>query len=83
LLEALGLAELIAPNLEQYESMALNLAIEPDRLSEVREKLKRNRLSYPLFDTQRYRRHIESAYTTMWSRWQEGVAPITFAVDPS
>jgi len=81
LLEAIGLAELIADNLEDYESMALKLAMEPVRLREVREKLKQNRLNYPLFDTQRYRRHIESAYMTMWKHWQEDAAPRSFVVD--
>jgi predicted O-linked N-acetylglucosamine transferase (SPINDLY family) len=74
---------LIATNLEEYELMALNLATQPHRLAEVRKKLQHNRLSTPLFDTQRYRRHIEIAYSTMWKRWQAGDAPRGFAVDPN
>jgi protein O-GlcNAc transferase len=82
LLDAIGLPELITTNLEDYESLVTALAIDPVRLGEIREKLRQNRLSTPLFDTQRYRRHIESAYTTMWERWQEGTAAQSFAVDP-
>ena len=83
LLQAIGLPELKAISLAEYEFLALSLAIDPVRLGEVREKLRQNRLSTPLFDTQRYRRHIESAYTTMWRRWQEGGSPRSFAVDPN
>jgi protein O-GlcNAc transferase len=83
LLYAIGLPELIATNLEEYELMALNLATDPHRLAEARKKLQHNRLSTPLFDTQRYRRHIEAAYSTMWKRWQAGDAPRGFAVDPN
>jgi hypothetical protein len=35
-----------------------------------------------LFDTGRFRRHIESAYVTMWTRYQRGELPETFTVQP-
>jgi predicted O-linked N-acetylglucosamine transferase (SPINDLY family) len=38
--------------------------------------------SYPLFDTARFARHIETAYETMWERWKRGEAPAGFSVDP-
>lgn len=31
--------------------------------------------------TQRFTRHIEAAYTTMWQRYQNGEPPRTFAVE--
>ena len=34
-----------------------------------------NRLSYPLFDTSRFARHIESAFDAMFERWQCGEQP--------
>lgn len=81
LLAAVGLSELIAVSLEDYEALALKLALEPSRLREVREKLIRNRLSCPLFDTERYRRDIESAYVTMWQNWQHGRPARSFQVE--
>ena len=36
----------------------------------------------PLFDTERFTRHIEAAYTTMWERSQRGEPPQSFAVAP-
>ena len=82
LLHAIGLPELVAYSLEQYEALALRLATEPPLLGGLREKLRQNRLTYPLFDTDRFRRHIEAAYTTMWQRHQRGEAPRAFAVEP-
>lgn len=43
-----------------------------DAISALQEKLAANRLTAPLFDTDRFRRHIEGAYTTMWEIWQRG-----------
>ena len=36
--------------------------------------------SAPLFDPDRFRRHLELAYETMWMRWRRGEPPETFAV---
>jgi protein O-GlcNAc transferase len=45
-------------------------------------RLARNLDTCPLYDTDRFRRHIEAAYTTMWEIWQRGEAPRAFAVEP-
>ena len=82
LLRAVGLAELITDNLADYEALALRLARDRRMLARVRARLDRNRQSYPLFDTDRFRRHIESAYQTMWERCQRGEPPGDFAVTP-
>ncbi|MGH8634835.1 MAG: tetratricopeptide repeat protein [Burkholderiales bacterium] len=82
LLNAIGLPELVTHSLEEYESHALALATNPQRLAGIRSKLARNRNTYPLFDTDRFRRHIEAAYTTMWGRSQRGEPPESFAVVP-
>ena len=81
-LEAVGLPELVTNNLEEYESLALRLAREPLALQKLREKLARNRRECAFFDSNRYRRHIESAYTTMWQLWQEAQNPRSFSVEP-
>jgi hypothetical protein len=48
----------------------------------LRQKLERQRTTYPLFDTARLCRHIEAAYATMWETWRQGGAPRPFAVAP-
>jgi protein O-GlcNAc transferase len=60
--------------------LALKLAREPSPLASIKAKLARNRSTYPLFNTARFTRHIEAAYTTMWQRHQSGAAPQAFAV---
>jgi protein O-GlcNAc transferase len=81
LLEAVGLPDLVTGNLDDYEDLALRLATESHLLAGFRERLKKNRLSFPLFDSHRYRRHIEAAYETMWDLWRRGENPRSFAVD--
>src|SRR5262249_40550881 len=81
-LRAAGLAELVTADLMEYEAMALRLAMDPARLDAVRAKLAANRNRCALFDTERFRRHIEKAYTTMWQRAQRGEPPDGFAVSP-
>jgi protein O-GlcNAc transferase len=82
LLQAIGLPDLVTHNLDAYEALALRLATDPSLLRGFKERLKQNRLVHPLFDSDRYRRHIESAYETMWGLWQRGESPRSFAVDP-
>jgi predicted O-linked N-acetylglucosamine transferase (SPINDLY family) len=51
-------------------------------LAAVRQKLADNRLSTALFDTDRFRRHIEFAYTGMWKIAERGESPRGFSVEP-
>jgi predicted O-linked N-acetylglucosamine transferase (SPINDLY family) len=75
LLNAIGLPELVTRSLEEYEATALKLAKDPSFLHGLREKLARNRLSFPLFDTDRFRRDIEQIYTGMWDRARRAEKP--------
>jgi predicted O-linked N-acetylglucosamine transferase (SPINDLY family) len=82
LLNAVGLPELVAPSLAEYEALALRLARDPALLASLRQELARNRESFPLFDTARFARHIEAAFVTMWERSRRGEPPRGFAVAP-
>ncbi|MBV9523287.1 MAG: hypothetical protein JO010_10870, partial [Alphaproteobacteria bacterium] len=82
LLHAIGLPELVTSTLEDYEALALELARRPDLLNGLRDRLRQNRLTLPLFDTDRFCRHIEDAYRRMWEMWQSGEPPRAFAVPP-
>jgi predicted O-linked N-acetylglucosamine transferase (SPINDLY family) len=81
-LRAAGLEELVTHSLEEYESMALELARSPPRLRALKEKLAAHRATMPLFDTERFTRHLESAYVRMWERAEQGLTPAAFSVDP-
>jgi protein O-GlcNAc transferase len=82
LLKAIGVPELITTSLEDYEALALRLARDPALLGTIKDKLLRNRDTSPLFDTARFTRHLEAAYSTMWHRYQSGgEPPRAFAVE--
>jgi predicted O-linked N-acetylglucosamine transferase (SPINDLY family) len=80
LLYAIGLPELVTHTLEDYESLALRLARDPALLGSLRTRLNANRLTHPLFDTDRFRRHIEAAYLQMHEMCQRGEPPRGFAI---
>jgi len=80
LLNAIGLTELVTTSLNEYEEAARTLSQSPERLAAIKSKLLRNRDIEPLFDTVRFTRYLESAYTSMWERHQAGLPPASFAV---
>ena len=61
--------------LDEYEALALRLARDKTMLAAIRAKLARNRQTFPLFDTDRFRRHIESAYVEMCGSGTSGRKP--------
>ncbi len=65
LLKAIDLPELITTRLGDYEAKALELATHPALLQATREKLQRNRLTTPLYDSDHFRKNIEAAYVAM------------------
>jgi predicted O-linked N-acetylglucosamine transferase (SPINDLY family) len=71
LLNAVGLPELIAGSLAEYETIALKLARDSAALSALKTKLATNRGSYPLFDTALFTRNLESVYVKMWALQQK------------
>lgn len=75
LLQAVGLPELVAESPQEMEDLAVALALNPARLRELRQKLHSNTTSYPLFDTERYTRHFETALNMMVDRAREGLPP--------
>jgi predicted O-linked N-acetylglucosamine transferase (SPINDLY family) len=82
LLQAVGLPELATQTLTDYEALALELALDPDRLRAIRGKLAANRLTTALFDSGRFTRHLESAFETTWRMHLAGGPPRSFAVAP-
>jgi predicted O-linked N-acetylglucosamine transferase (SPINDLY family) len=83
LLKAIGLDELVAPSLQEYEALALKLAQDQAYLAAIKDKLARNRDTSILFDTKRATRHIESAYLTMVDILRRDESPRSFAVEPA
>ena len=80
LLRAIGLPELVTSSLADYEALAVRLATSPGPLSTLRARLAANRRTYPLFDTDRFREHLEAAYERMCKRVRAGLPPEAFTV---
>ena len=78
LLTAIGMPELIAPTLADYQAMALHLATDPSDLAAIKAKLAANRTSAPLFDIASFARDIEAAYGRMSADWRAGRAVAGF-----
>lgn len=83
LLRAIHLPQLIETTLGGYEQLAVDLAVHPESLAEIRRELKQNRLATPLFDTKLFTRHIEAAYAAVHARHQAGMAPDHIAIPSS
>jgi hypothetical protein len=64
--DAVGLPQLVTHSLADYEALACALALDLDRLGEIRGRLAANRLTPPLFGSRRFTRHLEFAFETMW-----------------
>jgi protein O-GlcNAc transferase len=82
LLKAVGLPELVTHNLEDYEALAARLAKDASLLTAIRTRLQTDRANQPLFDMDRLRRHLETAYLTMWDIHARGERPRHFSVEP-
>jgi predicted O-linked N-acetylglucosamine transferase (SPINDLY family) len=80
LLSAAGVPELAVSSIEAYESAALDLARNPEKLAWLKSRLQANRYANALFDTARFTQDLEAAFTTMWGRTQRGEPPASFAV---
>ena len=81
LLNAIELPELIAATQEQYEAKAIELATNPAKLKFIKDKLERNRLTTALFDTPRFTKHIEAAFTQIYERYQADLPPDHIYID--
>jgi len=69
ILNNVGLAELVAFNPEQYVNLAVALAGDLPRLSEMRKTLRQRMQASPLMDAPRFARNVEAAYREAWRRW--------------
>jgi len=65
LLRAASLEELVTESLEDYERLACSLAADGKLLGKYRQILRSQRHSLPLFDTGRFTRGLEAAYSEM------------------
>ena len=73
LLRAIGLPELITRTLKEYEDLAVNLAMNPEKLRQIQQKLIANKSTEPLFNTSLFTQNLEKAYTIMHDQALKGI----------
>lgn len=83
ILKAAGLPELVATSLKGYEVWAEKLATDRALLGSIRTRLAAERMTVPLFDTERFTRQLEAVYRTMWQRAENGEPPTALPVSPA
>jgi predicted O-linked N-acetylglucosamine transferase (SPINDLY family) len=82
LLMALGMPELVTKDVQAYEAMAVSLGTDAEMVKRLKEKLRQQSQSAPLFDVDRLTKHIEQAYGQMLQYTQQEKAAQAIEVVP-
>lgn len=82
MLHALGMEDMVCADLAEYERRAIQLGRDPEARAGLRRRLRENLETHPMFRIERFARHLEQAYETMWARHGRGEAPGGFDVPP-
>ena len=80
-LKAIEVPELVTRTPQAYQELAIELAQNPEKLMQLKDKVQRNRLTSALFDPVGNTRHIENAYLEMYRRYQENIALEDFYIE--
>lgn len=75
LLNNIGLPDMVAADTQAYIDMAVDFYENPEKLKDLRRRIDRNRDMMPLFDAERFVRHLERAYEMMAERARAGLEP--------
>jgi predicted O-linked N-acetylglucosamine transferase (SPINDLY family) len=70
LLHSLEMPELVTTTEEDYESLALFIAKNPDKLKKLKKKIEINRESAPLFDSLKYTKNLEKALKNIFNNFK-------------
>ncbi|PQM55386.1 MAG: hypothetical protein CML39_08185, partial [Rhodobacteraceae bacterium] len=75
LLTAIDLPELIVKTEDDYEALALELATNKPLLTSITEKLAKNKMTTPLFDTETYTQNLEKAFEKAYAHYYRDMSP--------
>jgi predicted O-linked N-acetylglucosamine transferase (SPINDLY family) len=75
LLNAIGLSEMVVKNINDYESLAIELALNKEKLYQIKGKLIKNKKGCALFDTKNFVKNLENIYQQIHFRHIEGLPP--------
>ena len=80
MLDKLGLPELVAKDLKEYEEKAVQLALAPENLIKVKRKLTSG-LKKNSYDPQKFVQDLEKAYLMMWEKYCADEKPSLIKAD--
>jgi len=69
---AIGAPEMAVDSMEAYEETGVALGLDRARHAALRAKVEANRLTHPLFNRDRYTRHLERGIGQMWEQTVAG-----------
>jgi protein O-GlcNAc transferase len=75
ILNAIEMPELITSNQKEYEKLAIELALNPNKLIFIKQKLEEKIKSAPLFNEKLFAKNIETLYVKMFNRYAKGIGP--------
>jgi protein O-GlcNAc transferase len=75
-LSNLGLTELVAHSEEDYVKIAVALAEDLPRLTQLRSTLRARMQASVLMDAPRFTRQVEQAYREIWQAWRRKQSPV-------
>lgn len=75
LLSTCQMPELIVRTPEEYQSMAIDLANNPQKIADFKTRLSGYREKNPLFNSEKYTRKLENLFCQMYERSQSGLIP--------
>jgi protein O-GlcNAc transferase len=75
ILTHVGLSDLVTETPEEYLNLAVTLGMNRTLTVMIREKLKKNRATAPLFDSKRFVKNFEKGLMTMWETFMKGKGP--------
>jgi predicted O-linked N-acetylglucosamine transferase (SPINDLY family) len=75
LLYSVGISELIAKNLKEYEDLAVELATNKEKIFSIKEKLKNNVMKESQLNAKLFTQNLEKAYAEMFNNYSKGILP--------
>jgi len=69
MLNAIELNELITIDEKEFENLAIELAQNPKKLMQIKNKLDSNRSKKPLFNTKLFTKNLETAYLKIYEKY--------------
>jgi len=67
--------------MKDYENLAINLSENKSKFNTINNKLKKNKLSMPLFNTLEFTRNIEKAYSIIYEKYSKNEKTTDIKVD--